>query len=69
MGNRMAQNYAIIFMHYLESNFLETTTRNPKIWLRFIKNIFMIWSHGLQELKKFMDRINNYHSTMKFTYD
>ena len=22
-----------------------------------------------QELKQFMDRINNYHSTIKFTYD
>ena len=29
----------------------------------------MIWSHGFQELKQFMDRINNYHPTIKFTYD
>ena len=69
MGTRMAPNYAIIFMHYLESNFLETTTRKPKIWLRFIDDIFMIWSHGLQELKNLMDRINNYHPSIKFTYD
>ena len=69
MGTRMAPNYAIIFMNYLESNFLETTTRKPKIWLRFIDDILMIWSHGVQELKNFMDRINNYHPTIKFTYD
>ena len=33
MGTRMAPNYTIIFMHYLESNALETTTKKPKIWL------------------------------------
>ena len=65
----MAPNYAVIFMHYLESNCLETTTKKPKIWLRFIDDIFMIWSHGLQKLKQFMNRINNYHSTIRFTYD
>ena len=68
MGTRMAPNYAIIFMHYLESNFLETIIRKLKIWLRSIDIIFMIWSHGLQELKNFMNRINNYHPTIKFTY-
>ena len=41
MGTRMAPNYTIIFMHYLESNLLETTTRKPKIWLRFIDDIFI----------------------------
>ena len=61
MGTMMAPNYAIIFMHYLESNLLEITKRKLKIWLRFIDDIFMIWSHGLQELKQFMDRMNNYH--------
>ena len=68
MGSRMASNYAIIFMHYLESNLLETT-RKPRIWLRFIDDTFMIWSYGLQELKNFMERIYNYHPTIKLTYD
>ena len=69
MGTRMAPNYTIISMYYLQSNFLETTTRKPKIWLRFIDDIFMIWSHGFLELKQFINRINNYHPTIKFTYD
>ena len=30
MGTRMAPNYAIIFMHYLESNILSSTTMKPK---------------------------------------
>ena len=50
MGTRMAPNYAIIFMHYLESNLLSKTTMKPKTWLRFIDDIFMIWPHGIQTI-------------------
>ena len=53
MGTRMAPNYAIIFMHYLETNMLNKSTLKPKAWLRFIDDIFMIWSHGIQALTLF----------------
>ena len=44
IGTRMAPNYAIIFMHYLESNMLNQSTLKLKTWLRFIDDIFMIWA-------------------------
>ena len=69
MGTKMAPNYAIIFMHYLETNLLNQATFKPTIWLRFIDDIFMIWPHGIQKLKLFMDLLNNYHSTIKFSYE
>ena len=69
IGTRMAPNYAIIFMHYLESNLLSSTPRKPKAWLRFIDDIFMIWPHGIDTLKQFMNMINSYHPTIKFNYD
>ena len=43
MGTRMAPNYAIIFMHYLETNFLSNYPKQQKTWLRFIDDTFMIW--------------------------
>ena len=46
MGTRMTPNYAIIFMHYLETNFLTNYPKQPKIWLRFIDDIIMIWQYG-----------------------
>ena len=69
MGTRMAPKYAIIFMHYLESNLLCSTTRKPKTLLRFIDDIFMIWPHGTQTLKQLINMINSYHPTIKFTCD
>ena len=46
MGTRMAPNYAIIFMHYLDTNFLSNHLKQPKIWLRFNDDIFRIWKDG-----------------------
>ena len=69
MGTRMAPNYAIIFMHYLESNMLNQSTLKPKIWLKFIDDTFMIWQHGIQTLTLFMDMLNSHHPTIKFTYE
>ena len=53
LGTRMAPNYAIIFMHFLETNFLSNYPKQPKIWPRFIDDIFMIWKDGKLELEKF----------------
>ena len=68
MGTRMAPNYAIIFMHYLETNFLSNYPKQPKIWLRFRDDIFMIWKEGKPELEKFLDAFNSYHPTIKFMH-
>ena len=32
-------------------------------------NIFLIWEHGEESLKLFLEKINNIHSTIKFTAD
>ena len=36
-------------------------------WLRYIDNIFMIWTEGLDNLNIFIDYLNNIHSPIKFT--
>ena len=63
MGTRMAPNCAIIFMHYLETNFQTSYPNQPKIWLRFIDDIFMIWKDG-EQLRRFLEALNNYHPTI-----
>ena len=68
MGTRMAPNYAIIFMHYLETNFLSNYPKQPKIWLRFIDDIFMIWKEWKLELDKFLETQKSYHQTIKFMH-
>ena len=67
MGTRCAPNYAIIFMAELEEKFLSTLTLKPRIWKRFIDDIFIIWSHGENELQKLLEQLNQFHPTIKFT--
>ena len=68
MGTRMALNYAIICIHYLETNFLNRYQTSSRVWLRFIDDIFMIWKYGEQQLKRFLEALNHHHPTIKFTY-
>ena len=69
MGTRMAPSYANIFMKYIEMQLIETSPKKPTIWLRFIDDILMIWSHGKQALNDFKQLANNIHPTIKFSFN
>ncbi|XP_069110165.1 uncharacterized protein [Argopecten irradians] len=69
MGTKCAPNYAIIFMDQLEQKFLSQQTTKPLIWWRFIDDIFMIWTHHRNALSAFMERLNQFHKTIKFTFE
>ena len=58
MGTRMAPCYANIFMAELEENFLSGYPYKPLAYYRYIDDIFIIWSHGLDLLHDFINSIN-----------
>ena len=68
-GTKFAPPYAIIFMAALEEEILESLIKKPWLWWRYIDDIFMIWHHGENELKQFIDKLNKFHPTIKFTCD
>ena len=47
-------------MDKTETDFLKTQELQPFVWLRYIDDIFFIWTHGEAELKKFMEGLNNF---------
>ena len=67
IGTKFAPPYAIIYMAALEEDFLETLMKKPWLWWRYIDDIFMIWQHGEDELKTFLEKLNNFHPSIKFT--
>ena len=69
MGTRMAPSYANIFMKYVETKLMEISPKKPALWLRFIDDIFIIWSHGKQALEDFKHLSNNIHPTIKFAFN
>ena len=69
IGTRMAPAYANLFMHHLESQLLNLAPVKPYLWLRYIDDIFMIWTAGEQSLLEFLQWINQLHDNIKFTWD
>jgi hypothetical protein len=70
MGTKCAPNYANLFMSQLETELLEQChTPLPLIWLRFIDDIFMVWTHSPDELHEFLEYVNRHHPTIKFTVE
>ncbi|MCG8031445.1 MAG: GIY-YIG nuclease family protein [Candidatus Thiodiazotropha taylori] len=69
MGTKVAPSYANIFMGELESKLLLTAPYQPYVYLRYIDDIFMIWTGTEQELQLFYEHCNNFHRTIKFTME
>ena len=69
MGTRMAPSYANIFMKYVENQLIDTSPKKPKLWLRFIDDIFMIWGYGKQALEDFKHLAYIIHPTIKFSFN
>ena len=67
IGTTFVPPYAIIFLADLEERILEDTELQPRIWWRYIDDIFFIWEHGEDFLKQFIETLNAFHRTIKFT--
>ena len=67
IGTKFAPPYAILFMADLEEKILSAFEEKPMIWWRYIDDIFFIWEHGEESLEKFLNKLNSFHPTIKFT--
>ncbi|CAM4564674.1 unnamed protein product [Lepidochelys kempii] len=69
MGTRMAPQYANIFMADLEQRFLSSRPLTPLLYLRYIDDLFIIWTHGKEALEEFHHDFNNFHPTINLSLD
>ena len=56
-------------MDRFESKALAGYHIKPLTWLRFIDDIFMIWTHGEEALVEFITYLNSLHPSIKFTHE
>ena len=69
MGTICAPSYANIFMSEFEEKHIYPLIKNKSaIYLRYIDDIFMVWTKSENELKHFMDEINQKHQSIKFDF-
>ena len=68
IGTKFAPPYACIFMDKFETEFLATQVFKPRVWLRYIDDIFFVWTHEEEKLYDFFNGLNEFNPSLKFTY-
>ena len=53
----------------LETKFIEGQYLQPLVWLRYIDDIFIIWTHGEESLRKVLEELNDFNQYIRFTYE
>ncbi|KAK5649280.1 hypothetical protein RI129_000309 [Pyrocoelia pectoralis] len=69
MGSPLSPVIANLFMQEFEEKALHSATHKPTLWLRYVDDTFVIWSHGQEKLKAFLEHLNNVHPNIKFTIE
>ena len=70
MGTICAPSYANIFMDYFERKFIYPFIKTfSLIYLRFIDDIFFIWTGSKTDPEKFLNELNTKHPSIKFQYE
>jgi hypothetical protein len=65
MGKKFAPNYANIFMAKWEQEALEKCEKKPLLYLRYLDDIFIIWTHSEEEFQTFFNTLNQHHESIK----
>ena len=66
MGTKMVPCFTNLFMTSIEQTFIDNSPLAPLFYVRFIDDIFMILTHGSEELEQFT-RANSTYPSIKFT--
>ena len=62
----MTPSYTINFIGDLEERILQDCSFKPLVWWRYIDAIFLLWQHGEEKLKEFLNILHRYHPSTKF---
>ena len=69
MGSRVAPSLAIVFMGAVEGLFLSSPRAQPTVYMRYIDDVFGVWSHGADKLDDYVNFINGIHPAIQFTVE
>ena len=67
MGMKMAPALATIFIGDLEETFFQEHAKKPFLWVRYIDDIFAIWTYPLNDFYEFLDTLNKAKPNIHFT--
>jgi hypothetical protein len=69
MGSPLAPVIASYYMEHFEQQAISRAPRKPIHWYRYVDDTFVVWPHGEEELREFLDHLNSIHHNIKFTME
>lgn len=69
MGNPLAPIIADLWMQKIEEKLNRFSTNKPMIWLRYVDDIFCIFTIPKGKIDEFYARINKWHTNLHFTVE
>ncbi|XP_033118412.1 uncharacterized protein LOC117118036 [Anneissia japonica] len=69
MGSPLSPVIANIFLEEFEQLALLSATKQPKLWLRYVDDTFIIWQHSKVYLDGFPDHLNSQHKSIMCTME
>ena len=60
---------ANLYMEFFEEMAIDTATHKPTLWIRYVDDTFVIWTHGDSELQAFLGHLNSLRESIQFTME
>ena len=67
MGSPLSPIVANLYIETFEKEALASPVTTPRLWLRYVDDTFVIWTHGGDKLEELHHHLNQRHPQMKFT--
>lgn len=68
MGKKFAPAYANIFMANWENKAIQKCDKKPLHYLRYLDDVWGIWTFTMEDFEKFIDVLNNHDPSIKLKY-
>jgi hypothetical protein len=69
MGSPLSPVIGNFYMEDFEERALDLATHNSLCWFRYVDDTSVIWPHGPDKLKDFLNHLNSIHQSIQFTIE
>ena len=69
IGTMVAPSFGNRFLNDFEELYVYTYKKQPLVWWRYIDDVFMVWTHTVDELNEFVEHLNTRLPTIKFSLE
>jgi hypothetical protein len=69
MCSPLAPVIANFYVEHFKQKAISAEIKKPARWYRYVNDIFVVWSHGKDDLQDFLQHLNNTHKSNEFTME